>query len=176
MNQKSLANLRPKPFTKENAAFWGRIGGSRRTVAKTRAAKIRNARKRICISCKWLEQCNMGQTQVKTAPKHLVDKLTCILPTRQLIILSDFVNGEYENLYSKMLFWLQQEAETFTQKVKILERLEKLLVQKNVNLNLIKEEKDIKITMEIVDARTITERSRGKKDTSITIDADTSKE
>jgi len=152
-NKNSLANLGPPRFTKENASFFGKIGGSRKTVAKQRAAIIRGARKRKCETCNWLEHCNIGHAQLKVAPKDQVQNVTCALPTRQLVILSKLVNGEYEELYMNMLFWLQQEARTFSDRAKVMERLDKLLIQKSLNVNLNREERDTKIEVIIVDPK-----------------------
>ena len=189
-NEKSLANLRPvrNDWSKSEASLFGKIGGSRKTLAKRKSAILASISQRKCITCPYLDVCYVGLSALSSShiqkawdegDKTLAHQIKCRLPGWTLKNLADIManpdfNEVEKSLFSRMLLG----ADDFYKQDRLIARMCGSMWKNKINFQLTKEQKDIKIEVEFVGRKSNAENSGNlgdKKAKSIgSIDANTS--
>ena len=163
MHPNSLNQLQPHPnFTPEQASFFGRLGGLKRTQAKKKAAMIRMAKERRCVSCKYLDFCRMGiagLASVEKTNKELINEVKCKIPATLLIMTDKLSMGQYEPLYDMMWHMLILEANDFDKKYKMLQSLERTITQKIAVVSDNKTEEKKEIIVRFIEDDRVTARA-----------------
>ena len=182
----NILEIKNDNWTPEQSSFFGRLGGLKKSQAKKKAAMLRMAKERRCVSCKYLDMCRMGiagLASVEQNHKELINEVKCKIPATLLIMTDKLYMGQYEPLYDMMWHMLTLEANDFDKKYKMLQSLERKIAQKIavVSYSRTEEKKDIKIEVVIIDPYskdTISEFSKSqsgykpKETENNTIDAD----
>lgn len=131
---------------------WDQVqGGSRKTLAKRRAAIIREARKRLCVNCKHFPVCDIGKSAVREAPKSLLHEIKCKMPEYMLTYYEKLANEDHLGIVLDLLTRVRLKSKARNEELEVADRFLKLVPQKNVNLNLNKIEKEIKLELVIVE-------------------------
>ena len=175
-NNKNFLETKRPDWEVSEASFFGRLGGLKKSQAKKKAAILRMAKERRCVSCKYLDMCRMGiagLASVEQNHKELINEVKCKIPATILIMTDKLYMGQYEPLYDMMWHMLTLEANDFDKKYKMLQSLERKIAQKIavVSYSRTEEKRDIKIEVVIIDSRVNAGRDAGKEIRSIPIDA-----